>query len=212
MGAVDQEKEAINTIGTNGIPAYLQLLKKKDSKITSKWYAALDWLKNKFAIKIGHKTDREWNLYGYIGFRTLSTNAASAVPDLIRIYQMDISNSSRSTAIMSLGGIGPPAGDAIPFLLQGMGEKTQQLNIIEALGEIHSNPPLVVPVLINHLTDSDPLVRRYAAKALGEFGADAKPAFGAIAKLLNDEKAFVRYGARDSIRKIDPTAAAEIAK
>lgn len=202
--------KAINEIGTNGIPTYLRLLKEKDSKIRLKCYAAFDWLNDNYAVKINHLLDWQRNAEGYLGIKTLGTNATVAVPELIRIYEMNVSDNSRSAIVMSLGEIGPPAKDAIPFLIKWLNERPKQFDLIEVLGKIHSNPDLVVPVLTDHLTNSSTYSRQAAARALGEFGPDAKPAFGEIAKLLNDEKSLVRESASNSLKKIDPIAAAKL--
>ena len=210
--AKQEAQQAITTIGTNGIPIYLRLLKENDSKLRLKWNAAFDWIKDNYAFKIHHLRDYERNCEGYLGIKTLGTNAVTAVPELVRIYKLNISDNSRSAVIMSLGEIGPPAKDAVPFLLQWLSERPKEFEVIQALGKIHSSPDLVIPVLIDHLADSDQLARVSTLKALGEFGADAKSAFEPATKLLNDEKASVRDSARETLKKIDPVATARIAK
>ena len=53
----------------------------------------------------------------------------------------------------------------------------------------------------------DDYVRRDAAKALGHFGADAKPAVPALQALLHDKEPSVRKAAAETLKKIDPNAA-----
>jgi HEAT repeat protein len=72
----------------------------------------------------------------------------------------------------------------------------------------------VVPVLIELLRDSNPVVRRYAAECLGDLGPEARPAVPALLRALQDQEVggffdTVGEAAEAALRKIDPQTAAE---
>ena len=75
------------------------------------------------------------------------------------------------------------------------------------------NSPAAVPLLIELLRDSDPVVRRYAADCLGDLGPAAAPAVPALLRALGDEEQggmviTVGGAAAYALQKIDPEAAA----
>ena len=92
--------EAIRHIGTNGIPTLLGMIRARD------WPPSV--LKvmetaRRFRIpvrKYRHAVTR--NEEAEYAFEMLGTNAVAAVPDLIRIYEQDISPSSQRCAALSL--------------------------------------------------------------------------------------------------------------
>jgi hypothetical protein len=69
-------------------------------------------------IKLRYVEADAWNWAGEFGFGALGTNAGAAVPALIQIASEDSPSDSQHSAISSLGDIGPPARQAIPYLLQ----------------------------------------------------------------------------------------------
>ncbi|MCI0539843.1 MAG: HEAT repeat domain-containing protein, partial [Verrucomicrobiales bacterium] len=66
---------------------------------------------------------------------------------------------------------------------------------------------VAVPNLIPLLKDTDPLVRRLAAYALGQIGPKAKEAIPALKEALNDTERDVVTASINAIRAIDATAA-----
>jgi HEAT repeat protein len=57
--------------------------------------------------------------------------------------------------------------------------------------------------LIGALADANPFVRRDAATALGRFGLEAKPAAGALNRLLKDKEKSVRRAAADALQRME---------
>jgi HEAT repeat protein len=78
---------------------------------------------------------------------------------------------------------------------------------IEALGNIHSEADLVIPLLISYLTNKD--LDDEAATALGNYGSLAREAYPKIVPLLKANDDDARRAAHIALKKIDPEAAAK---
>jgi HEAT repeat protein len=63
-----------------------------------------------------------------------------------------------------------------------------------------------VPRLVEKLKDKDPNVRYSAARDLGKYGAEAKPAVPALVEALKDESPMVRMGAAYALGEVGPDA------
>jgi HEAT repeat protein len=114
----------------------------------------------------------------------------------------------RFAAAGRLGELGPAAKAAVPSLIQALeGSDRLHAAAIRALGNIHSAPEVVIPLLIPYLTN-DALDDK-AAIALGNYGSLAREAIPKIVPLLNDRDKDARYAARIALRQIDPEAAAK---
>ena len=113
----------------------------------------------------------------------------------------------RKEAAYELGEFGPAANAAIPGLVQtvkGNDGFSRYLAII-VLGNIHSEPEVVIPVLMPCLDDDK--LNGAAAEALGEFGSLAHPAVPKLIPLLNMNDPSTRKAAWEALRNIDPEAA-----
>ncbi|HWD21333.1 MAG TPA: hypothetical protein VHB20_18850 [Verrucomicrobiae bacterium] len=117
----------------------------------------------------------------------------------------------------TLGAIGPDARNAVPLLAQSLpGSKDQMpFLIVAALGDIHSKPEVAVPALSEHLKVSHFESRLFTLAALRRFGPDAREAVPAIIKMLKEdnqlpqiEEGHVRHEAFETLKQIDPEAAA----
>jgi HEAT repeat protein len=116
----------------------------------------------------------------------------------------------RCGAALNLGGLGPTAKAAVPSLiavLQGP-EVGMHETVIQALGNIHSNPEIVIPLLIPYLTNDD--MNDEVATALGKYGSQAKAAFPKIVPLLTAKDKDARKAAQFALKNIDPEAAAKV--
>ena len=67
-------------------------------------------------------------------------------------------------------------------------------------------PDYSVTGLVAQLKDKDPNMRYSAARSLGQYGAEAKPAVPALVEALKDENAMVRSGAAYALGDIGPDA------
>jgi HEAT repeat protein len=117
----------------------------------------------------------------------------------------------RAWAVGELGQLGPPARAAVPDLIRVAKGKDLDLRdpALFALGDIHSEPDLVIPVLIGFLDDD--AVKDGAAQALGDYGLLAKAALPKLLPLCHSKDKEVRNAARNAVKKIDPAQAAKAA-
>jgi hypothetical protein len=115
-------------------------------------------------------------------------------------------NGRRVNAAQSIGGLGPGAQSAIPALVQALKGKDAVVHgaAIEALGKIHSDPQVVIPLLIGYLEDEN--LNDEAALALGDYGSLAKAAVPKIIPLLHARDKDARRAATEALKQIDPEA------
>ena len=112
------------------------------------------------------------------------------------------------TTFYALAKMGTNALPALPLMIQSLADKDEEAvgSAINALGELHLQPDLVVPALTNFLMPSQPGLCVIAAEALGKFGPSARPAVPLLQRLLNDSIPMVRESATNALLKIDPQA------
>ena len=126
----------------------------------------------------------------------------------VNVYFTD-ADGRRGKAARDLGEFGPAARPAIPALLQALKAKDSAVHgpALTALGEIHCEPDIIIPLLINYLDDSN--LNDEAAEALGRFGPAAKPALPKLVPLLKITDKDLHHAVVEALQKIDPKAAAE---
>jgi hypothetical protein len=173
-------ERAIRTIGTNGVPVLLELLRAKDPPPFLARTANLVGIETPAPELLHNKAVR--------GFELLTTNAFSAVPGLIDILQRNYNDSSRIATLGSLSLIGSAAEPAVPFIIKHANDPNAlaRHNAIQALGEIGGEPRVTIPVLTAALSDSQPSVRWCALFALRAHGPRARSAVPEILKLWSD--------------------------
>ena len=108
-----------------------------------------------------------------------------------------------------LGQLGPAAKAAVPALIQAVKGNDPAIRVpaVLALGQIHSDPDVVIPLLIG-LLDDDRLNGK-AAMALGDFGSLAKAAIPKLVPMLKVPDKEDRHAAGVALKKIDPVTAAQ---
>jgi HEAT repeat protein len=119
----------------------------------------------------------------------------------------------RVEAAQMLGTFGPPAKAAIPDLVKAIRGNDAPLRIhaAVALGQIHSEPETVIPLLIGLLDDPQDGEPEAAMQALGDFGSLAKAAVPRLVPLLKSREKDTRHAASAALRQIDPEAATKAA-
>ena len=184
--------EALRRIGTNAIPTLLQMIRAKDPpKLVLK---LLDLVIKQRLVVIRYRYAFHRNDEAEYAFQILGTNAACAVPSLIRIYQDNVSPNSQRCAARALGDIGPAATAAVPVLLADFVHTNDDVRFyaVSAIIHIGGDPNLVVPALKTLLKDSKTEVRFNAVAALRTFGTQARGAIPELMEARHDEDQGVR--------------------
>ncbi|HUA67319.1 MAG TPA: HEAT repeat domain-containing protein, partial [Candidatus Saccharimonadales bacterium] len=121
----------------------------------------------------------------------------------------------RMTAVMALNKIDPqnPASSNFASVLAGCmtgtpGHTPGVVRAVIMLGELHRDPEVAVPALIQALQSSSGYVRANAADSLGRFGGQAETAIPALTKALGDSDAGVRRQAAAALKRINSDAPA----
>lgn len=178
---------ALRRIGTNAIPILLEMIAARDHpQFIRKWLEMAQrkgWTRTRYRYAVVQHEEAEY------AFRMLGTNAASAVPRLIRIYEANISPSSQMSAALALGSIGEAAQAALPALIQRFTHTNRDVRFyaVSAVMQIKGDPTIVIPALTRALQDSNVHVRWNALVGLSRFGARARPVVPEIQKMLSDQ-------------------------
>jgi HEAT repeat protein len=195
--------EIIGTIGTNAIPMLLRFLRQKDSLLERK-LVQISRRYPSLGLRLLSAQQRHYQAGS--GFAKLGTTGQVAIPELIAIYNANISSSSRYWAIHALGSMGSSASNVVPLLSEALTNNTTtmevRLSCMMSLHRIHEKPEIAVPSLINALNDSRWEVRYGALSALGTFGLDAKVALPSITNLLTDPDRNVQIRAVEVLTKL----------
>lgn len=150
-------------------------------------------------------TDRMVHDTNDSNFRMSLVENLNKLPGVI-IYYIPAYDRRRGAAY-ELGEFGPMAKAAVPELVQtvkGNDVSSRYLAII-ALGNIHGEPDVVIPLLIPYLDDDD--MNLVAAETLGKFGGLAKSAIPKLIPLLKLNDPEDLEVIRTAFKNIDPEAA-----
>lgn len=152
--------------------------------------------------------------------RKIGTNAVPRlVEELAQPGKSREAEYRRENAAFALGVIGPDAKTAIPSLVKALDDTGMWLRpvAIQALGKIHGDAKTVIPILIGMVNHSTRYTnfRGYASHqmaviALGEYGAEAKPAIPSLLATLKDPNELFRKQALEALKKIDPAVAVKV--
>jgi hypothetical protein len=178
--------EALRSIGTNAIPTLLEMIQAKDPPsivLTLRQMAERHlWMRPIYRYARFRNEEAEY------AFEVLHTNAITAVPGLIEIYEKDISPSSQRCAALALGHIGRGAQAALPVLIRHFTHTNNDVRFyaVSAVMSIGGEPGVVIPALTSALKDPSVPVRWNALVGLSRFGSRGRPAVPEIIKMLND--------------------------
>jgi HEAT repeat protein len=149
---------------------------------------------------------------GLGGIRSSLPEVITALARLLKDEQYP-----REKAAYALGQIGPKARETVPQLIENLNDKSFEVRIatITGLGGIGPGAEDAVPALIRLISDPNVFdgmvgltppgvvsLRTGAARALGNIGAPARQATGALTNCLKDSDIFVRSAAADALKKI----------
>jgi HEAT repeat protein len=202
-------RAAMREIGTNAIPTLLRMLQKRDSPVKLKLIA---FSEKQHMFKIEHVPARLVNYEAEGAFIELGPQAKSAVPELIAIYERNITEDSMATTADVLISVDPAAKGVVTALVKSLSNPNWKIrrNALISLLCIHSEPKVVVPELIKCLNDSHLEVREQAISGLGNYGADAVAAVPPLISLLTNQDFDIRLGAFLALQRIDSQTAARV--
>lgn len=135
----------------------------------------------------------------------IADRASVALADMIDFFigELNTKNIRRLSVVReALVLAGEPAVDAMIFVHTDKQSAHRRQDVTYVLGE--AGDPKAVPVLIDALRDTDPLLRRLAAEALGKIG-DERATRPLHLAALNDDNAYVLKAARKAYRRVKPT-------
>jgi HEAT repeat protein len=122
----------------------------------------------------------------------------------------DKSERVRYLTVFTLRCLGPAADAALPALIKCLTDPDFDIkdDSVTAMGTIHEQPELVVPLIMNFLeaNRANTILRKDAIIALGQFKEQAKPAVPMLIGFLNDPDPQIRSYATNALRQIDPAS------
>jgi HEAT repeat protein len=122
----------------------------------------------------------------------------------------EVSEDDRACVLLALGRIGPNAQEAVPALLEVLGDANEQSAYrclaAEALGLIGPSAKSTVPALTRIVKDQEntDFLQAYAAEALGKIGPDAKDVLPILKETTTEGRIVVRRAAAKAIKGIAP--------
>ncbi len=206
---------ALREIGTNALPALIELLGANDTDSASGRRAravlAFDALGTTGRAAIPQLAGL---LHRGQAAQEVATILSSMGPDGLAPLAHALTNEQagvRSAAAFALGKLRGDAQPAIPALIRTASDQdpTVRPNAIWSLGTIGLEPSSVVPALAERLGDTNVAVRLFALKALRKYGVQARPAVPAVLKALQDSNHEVRGTAGYALWIIDRAAASQ---
>jgi hypothetical protein len=145
--------QALRHIGTNGIPTLLKLIQAKDPPAIA--LKGLEWARSRRLLFTSYRYASTRNEEARHAFEVLGASAASAVPELIKIYQRNVSPASKRCTASALGSIGHAAQPALPVLLKDFADPDRQVRFdaVTAVIFIGGDPKVLIPALVPMLKD-----------------------------------------------------------
>ncbi|MFX0018420.1 MAG: HEAT repeat domain-containing protein [Promethearchaeota archaeon] len=184
--------DTLRSIGKKAIPP---LIKSYDDNLKFPIDWVLYWVLIFLAVPY-------WLLFGGIYILILPL-LISFILTLRRLILHIMANQRKKIMIISsLGGMGPDAIEAVPFIIDLLKTKVNakiRAEMARTLGKIGINSEQAVLALEGTLNDPKSIVRREAALALGKIGSLATRAVPTLVKSLQDKNADVRWRASEAL-------------
>ena len=140
----------------------------------------------------------------------IGPHAKAAAPALGKLLRDEGEHPAfRTEAANVLGKMGADAKQAVPDLVEALGDKQESVRLAaaQALAEIGAEAKPAVPVLIKLLSGPDLQLRRAAARALAHKELQTKDAIPALTELLKHEFPWLRAEAAVTLSKMGPETA-----
>ena len=177
---------ALRRIGTNGIPTLLDMIRAKDPPLP---VMKLLQVAGRYRwTRIQYHSALERNEEAEFAFRVLGTKAVSAVSQLSKIYEENVSPSSQMCAALALGYIGRGAQAALPGLIRDFTHTDADVRsyAVLAVASIGGEPDVVLQPLTRALKDPSVNVRWEALVGLSNLESRGRPAVPEILKMFSD--------------------------
>ncbi len=132
----------------------------------------------------------------------------TVIPLMVSSLQ-DSDSDVRLMAAKALNQIDPQTAtksDIVRVVVECSTNSNTANNAIIMLGELHREPDLAIPALVQGLQSNESYIRNNSAAALGRFGILAKPAVAALTKALGDSDQKVRLQATAALKRINSGA------
>ena len=194
--------EAIRRIGTNGLPALVQIVSQQDSTVKAQ---LLKLAAKQSLMRFEFTSVSELQQRLSAAFKALGPVASPAIPELERL----LNNGDTSYyAAPALGAIGP---DAVLPLTRALTneEKWVRIHAADELSQLQSKAASALPALIICAKDKDWVVRCSAIDAIAGVNRHPETVMPVLLNSLLDDDAAVREAATNAVRQIDPDAAAK---
>jgi hypothetical protein len=221
-GAPDDAMEAIRVIGPKAVPFLLHWMPRPETlrhdrsggtpgwdAVEIAWWALGSDGKSAIPVlaRIINQPQRTMDDY------SVWTESAKAIsylgPDAIAPMLTAVTNMQGKHEVWELihnfQNLGTNGAPAVPALIHWANDPDYWVRdgVVSALGGIGQRPDLAVPVLLNALEhDSNGMVRRDAAEALGAFANDSDAVLPELTKMLKDPDWQARGGALSGLGKI----------
>jgi hypothetical protein len=205
----EKPNAAVRCAGTNAIPLLLRLMRANDSALTTSLIELAD---HQRFIKVHFLSAEARHYRAACGFEALGLGGESAVPELLRIYNLNLSPASQDRICESLVAIGSNAPGAISVLARATTNSYRglELNALRVLSRMRDRPDSVVPALTNCLAVADTWIQAEAVVGLRNFGPEAKAAVPQLLELRDTKSREMTPLVNEALKTIDPAAAASV--
>lgn len=199
----DEATAALRAMGTNALPLLRQRLAHKEPFL----HKARVWLGARLPGQMGRAFTKNLKPISYAsirstaanGLKVLGTNAAPAVPDLIRAMH-DPEPQVKVDTASALGETGAPAVLPLIPLLKNPDPSVRHLTAY-ALGQIGQPALAAVPALVQCVGEKNEAIRSSSLYSLSRIGAIAGPA---VLKLVKENRGETRRNAAKALVAVHP--------
>ena len=223
-------RESIRDFGTNAVPHLIQLLERRETRITV-WLRELAWRQSFVRLRFTPLTVRQSQAAlacaelgpmaapALCALSNLTSHPILAAPSIHALAMIGPQNFSILTNCL-LDGIPParemaagvlrhtqPRMKPLPVLLQALRDPLPAVraNAASSLGYLGAEPASTVPALIACLDDSNHVVRAGSVQGLGWFQQHALPAVPRLLELRRGEESpEFRLKIEEAVHSIDP--------
>lgn len=182
---------AIRAIGTNALPALMEMLDSRDSSLKL-WIQRLPSKQSLITWKMASADDRKVD--GLIGLSVLGESSRPALPKMKALFVADAPGSTWGIACAAIADCEP---DVVGYFTACLTNPIPRVRHASAqrLGFMREKARTAVPQLIVALKDDNHVVRKYAARSLGLIDNESEHVLSLLIPMLDDPDYHVRSGA-----------------